>query len=157
MRKKILPLITLILAQLFFAASAFAHPPEALDVVTDLEKQTITVNITHNVAYPTAHYIKTVEIKKNGQLLISDPHKDQPSKDKFFYTYQGLIKEGDMIEVKAVCNIYGSRNASVKVTKTVPPKPQPKTEPQVQQKPDENKQSLSPADNKSSAESGTKN
>jgi hypothetical protein len=109
---------TIILALLScFPTSASAHPPKDIQLSYDAASKTLTTTITHNSVAPAMHYIKQVEIKKNGTLVSSNLYKSQPDKNSFTYTYSVPAAPGDVIEVTGTCNIYGSKMVKLDISK----------------------------------------
>ncbi len=102
---------------LLYPASVMAHPPKGLTAEYDIAAQKLTVRIDHNSFSPTMHYINKVEIKKNAQPAINQTYKSQPEKNPFEYTYEIPAKAGDILEIKASCNIFGSKTVSITVAK----------------------------------------
>ena len=110
--------MTLILMALtLFPMTASAHAPKDVQLSYDLASKTLNVTITHASFMPTSHYIKTVEIKKNGAVASTNNYNNQPDKSSFTYTYVLPAAEGDVLEVTAACNIYGSKTVDLKVAK----------------------------------------
>ena len=89
-----------------------ATTPSSVDLAYDIGTQTLSVTISHPVADPNTHYIKTVEIKKNSQSLIVYNYTSQPTTSSFTYTYSVEALAGDVIEATATCSIIGSKSGS---------------------------------------------
>lgn len=100
---------------LFAAPAALADPPQEIGLTYDLPSQTLTVNITHKSFAAGMHYIKQIDIQKNGAPAAANSYKSQPGKTSFSYTYQIPAAVGDTLEVTAACNLQGSKTASLKV------------------------------------------
>ncbi|HEY9160088.1 MAG TPA: hypothetical protein VIS94_03255 [Desulfomonilia bacterium] len=94
---------------------ANATPPSDIQLSYDISTQTLTATITHASFVPGIHYIKTVEIKKNGQMISANTYKNQPDKKTFTYTYKIPAGIGDEFEVTATCNMYGSKTVKMVV------------------------------------------
>jgi hypothetical protein len=94
-----------------------AHPPKGLAAEYDIASQKLKVRIDHGSFSPTMHYINKVEIKKNAQLVINQTYKSQPEKNPFEYTYEIPAKVGDVLEIKASCNLFGSKTISITIAK----------------------------------------
>jgi hypothetical protein len=94
-----------------------AHPPKNIAAEYDIAAQKLTVRIDHGSFSPSMHYINKVEVKKNNQSVINQTHKSQPEKNPFEYTYEIPAKEGDVLEIKASCNIFGSKTISIAIAK----------------------------------------
>lgn len=109
-------------ALMVFPMTAHATPPKDIQLNYDAAAKTLKVTITHPSLLPTAHYIKIVEIKKNGVELSNNYYKYQPDKNTFTYTYTIAAENGDTLQVMAICNLYGDKTVTLKVVK-----PQEKT------------------------------
>lgn len=101
---------------LLFAAAVFltlcpgvinAHSPSEVKLDYDLAAQTLQATITHT-RFSEGHYINKVEIRKNGNLVNLQEYKNQPS-ETFVYSYKVTAVAGDVLEVKATCNKFGSK------------------------------------------------
>ena len=114
-------LVGFTLAVLFFLAGlptdASAHPPKDIQLVYDAASQKLTATITHNSIAPTMHYIKQVEIKKNGAVIGNNLYKSQPDKTSFTYTYSVQAAPGDVLEATGTCSIYGSKTVTLAIPK----------------------------------------
>lgn len=86
-----------------------AHSPKEVVLTYDQAKQTLEVRITHPSQNPAAHYIKKVELKKNGKASGVTEYQSQPGPETFSYTYPLDAAPGDIIEVKATCSYFGSK------------------------------------------------
>jgi hypothetical protein len=116
--KKILFFVSLGLFFVFLCPSIIlANPPKGLTAEYDIATQKLTVRIDHSSFSPSMHYINKVDVKKNAQAVINQTYKSQPDKNPFEYTYEIPAKEGDVIEIKASCNIYGSKTISITIAK----------------------------------------
>jgi hypothetical protein len=109
----------LFLSLVIYPISAYATAPKDLKLVYDSNAQTLHVTITHQSPVPTFHYIKKVEIKKNGEVVSTNIYKNQPDKSTFSYTYTIPAEEGDVFEVTASCNLWGSKTEKVTIGKNV--------------------------------------
>ncbi len=94
---------------------ASAHPPKEVIIGYDLAQQTLSVTISHKTTFTSTHYIKTVEIMKNGTVVATEEYTNQPKEKPFIYTYQIPAEAGDELEVKATCKIFGSGEAKITV------------------------------------------
>lgn len=97
--------------------AAYAHTPKEVTLVYNTAAQTLEVTIVHETPSPTWHYIKKVEIKKNGKSVSINDYTSQPDKTKFVYSYTVQAAKGDVLEVIASCNIYGSKTVKLTVDK----------------------------------------
>ena len=109
-------LILLILCCLYPQMS-FANSPQDVKLEYDAGTQMLTVTITHPSSFPSYHYIKYVEIKKNGADAIKNTYENQPDMDTFSYTYKMPVAEGETLEVTATCSLYGYKTVNLTVGK----------------------------------------
>jgi len=93
--------------------SAFAHPPGDVNLSYLKDQQALQVTITHSTPFPGSHYVKKVQIQKNRDKPEIYEYKNQPDKSRFVYVYKMTLADGDRVEVKVFCNIYGTRAASL--------------------------------------------
>ncbi len=105
----------LLLSLWLLPATAGAHGPSEVALSYDSSQGTLTVTITHSVRNPSSHYIDEVSIAKNGEALESHAYESQPDRASFAYTYAVEAQTGDEITVRAGCNRFGSRQASLTV------------------------------------------
>lgn len=114
-----------------FAAAVFltlcpgvisAHSPGEVKLDYDLTAQTLRATITHT-RFSEGHYINKVEIRKNGNLVSLQEYKNQPA-ETFTHSYKVTAGAGDILEVKAYCNKFGSKEEKLAVGP--PGKPVPK-------------------------------
>ena len=92
---------------------SFANAPQDMKLSYDSQSQMLTVTITHKSPFPNFHYIKIVEIKKNGNIVSTNKYKNQPDQATFAYSYNVPAKAGDTLEVKASCSMYGSKTVNL--------------------------------------------
>jgi hypothetical protein len=95
--------------------AAYAHPPKNIDLAYDAGQQVLKVTILHNSHFPKYHYIKKLTITQNGKPLGEFTYKEQPDKLQFTYSYPLKAVSGDVIEVRATCNLYGSKSAQLTI------------------------------------------
>src|SRR5512136_1592398 len=67
---------------------SLATPPQDVKLEYDANSQTLVVSITHKSVFPGFHYIKTVEIKKDGKIVSTNTYENQPAPDIFTYKYK---------------------------------------------------------------------
>ncbi len=96
-----------------YPGKACANSPREVKLAYDASTQTLQAAITHG---PVSgfHYLKTVEVKKNGQPVAVEVYKSQ-SAETFTYTGKVEAAPGDILEVKASCSIFGSKTEQLKV------------------------------------------
>jgi desulfoferrodoxin (superoxide reductase-like protein) len=110
--KKMAPgrLLVILVSALFVLSLphlALAHNPQSVEVSYDYKTQTLAVKITHTSNNPDRHFVKEVDVKKNGQVVQRGVYSKQ-SGDTFVYTYKVAATGADTIEVTAFCSIHGS-------------------------------------------------
>ncbi len=115
--KKTMGMLAFIFGAVLFSSMAYADPPQDVKIGYDLKSQILTVTITHKSSYPGFHYIKLVEIKKNGVVVGTNNYDTQPDVATFTYTYKVPVGKGDALEVNAVCSLSGSKTATLDVKK----------------------------------------
>jgi len=126
-RKVVLSISALILLSFFFivlSTPVLAHPPSKMALEYDDDTQMLSVSITHSVPDPTSHYVKKVEITKNGEPLLTREYTSQPTTSTLTYTYAIAAAKGDDLEVTAYCSLYGSIRKQMTVS-TSPPSATP--------------------------------
>lgn len=96
-------------------SSAHATAPTDLKLAYNPATQTLQATITHASPAPSFHYIKKVEIKKNGEVISANEYNNQPDRLTFSYTYEIPAAEGDVLEVTASCNIWGSKTEKLTI------------------------------------------
>jgi hypothetical protein len=96
---------------------SFANSPQDMKLEYDAGTQMLTVTITHPSSFPSYHYIKYVEIKKNGADAMKNTYENQPDMDTFSYTYKLPVAEGETLEVTATCSMYGYKTVNLTVGK----------------------------------------
>ncbi len=96
---------------------ALADPPQDVKIAYDFNSQTLTVTITHKSSFPGFHYIKSVEIKKNGIMVSASTYDKQPDSATFSYTYKVAADKGDTLEATANCSLSGNKSATLDVGK----------------------------------------
>ena len=101
----------------WFPVPGGAHSPKEIALSYDQAKKALEVGITHGVDDPGKHYIDAVEIKKNGKALSKTEYKSQPGEATFLYSFPVDAVPGDILEVKASCNKFGSKTVKMTVGK----------------------------------------
>ena len=94
---------------------SFATSPQDVKLEYDTSTQMLTVTITHPSSFPNYHYIKYVEIKKNGVDVMKNTYKNQPDQATFTYTYKVPAAKYEELEVTAACSIYGDKTVNLTV------------------------------------------
>ncbi len=97
---------------------AAAHPPKEVALTYDAAALKLTVRITHSASTSGPHYIKKVEIKKDGKTITATEYVSQPDPVTFSYTYPVDAGTGSVLEVTATCSIFGSKTEKLDMRKT---------------------------------------
>jgi len=97
------------------AQPSYASAPKSVDLVYAMKTQTLSVTIDHYTLSANMHYIESVEIKKNGVAVSKNEYKSQPTDELFTYTYKIPAAKGDVFEVTANCNLWGSTTSTLTV------------------------------------------
>jgi hypothetical protein len=95
----------------FLPPMAQANAPQDVKIAYDAGSQNLKVTITHKSSFTNTHYIKYVEITKNGNSLGKNIYDSQPDPETFSYTYNVPAVKGDTLTVKASCSVVGSKTA----------------------------------------------
>lgn len=97
--------ITAAVLFVFCFSAVFAHGPDLIAVETDVLKSKVKVMISHKVRDASSHFIGRIEVSVNGKLAVRQDAVAQTSasEQRVVYTLPGL-KEGDTLEIFAVCN-----------------------------------------------------
>ena len=117
--RKTLPLIAVLFltVALLLPSVSHANAPSLVEPTYELAARTLSVKIRHRSLVDSLHYIKYVEIKVNGTLLLTNRYDKQPGSE-YTYTYNVAANPGDVIEVSAKCNLWGSRTVGLTIPKT---------------------------------------
>lgn len=99
---------------------SYANPPQDVNISYNSGSQILTVTITHKSSATSFHYIKHVEIKKNGTVVSDNTYNNQPEPATFTYNYKLTAAEGDKLEATASCSIWGDKTATLILGKTKP-------------------------------------
>lgn len=100
-----------------YPQTSLANAPQDVKLSYDSQSQVLTVTITHKSPFPNYHYIKIVEIKKNGIVVSTNKYENQPDQATFTYSYKVPATVGDTLEAKASCSLYGSKKTNLTVGK----------------------------------------
>jgi desulfoferrodoxin (superoxide reductase-like protein) len=100
-----------------YPLNSYATPPQDVKVSYDSNSHSLKVTITHKTLSQNFHYIKYVTIMKNGTIISNNKYGNQPNPEMFTYTYNLPAVEGDLLEVTATCNIFGSKKTTLALAK----------------------------------------
>ncbi len=95
----------------------YADPPQDVKLSYDSNSQTLTVTITHKSSFTGFHYVKSVEIKKNGIGVSTNTYDSQPDPATFVYNYKVSAAKGDKLEVTATCSLAGNKTVTLDIGK----------------------------------------
>jgi OOP family OmpA-OmpF porin len=94
---------------------SYATAPKSVDLIYDMNTQTLSVTINHQTLFASMHHIKYVEIKKNGATISKNKYDTQPTGSIFTYTYNISAEKEDFFEVTATCNLWGQKTSTLVV------------------------------------------
>jgi hypothetical protein len=117
-------LLTILLMALTCVTAA--HPPAALQPSYSERTGEVLLTVTHVVEDPATHFIRQIEIRKNGEMVISEWYTSQPSTGTFTYRYPVPLNPGDEVVATAECSVGGSATARFIMpgpTGTIPTEP----------------------------------
>ena len=106
--------ITLMLLLVISSVPAAAHPPGEMTVIYNERVEVLTVSIYHDVKDKVAHRVEMIEIHLNNALIIERPIAEQP-RDRFNERFSLRATDGDVIRVKACCNLEGCVERTLEV------------------------------------------
>ncbi len=106
--------IMLMLVLVISSLPAAAHPPGEMTVIYNERVEILTVSIYHDVKDKVAHRIEMIEVYLNNALIIERPIAEQP-RDRFNERFALGATEGDVISVKACCNLEGCVERTLEV------------------------------------------
>ncbi|HTZ11295.1 MAG TPA: hypothetical protein VMD04_02805 [Candidatus Margulisiibacteriota bacterium] len=101
---------------LAMVSSAYAHPPSDIIITFNQQTKMLEAVIMHNVSNPENHYIKKVDVGRNGKEIISQEFSRQENNE--IQTVHYLItdaKAGDVFSVEGYCSISGKLKKEIKV------------------------------------------
>lgn len=106
----ILPLLVCV------AKTGFAHPPTAIDLSYNEGQGQLEVLVQHPVNDPKDHYINQVVVMKNGAQVATKSFTSQTShRNQTMPPFTFAAAKGDVIEVSATCNEFGTRKQKLTV------------------------------------------
>ncbi|MGA1848792.1 MAG: hypothetical protein ACMUHB_05565 [Thermoplasmatota archaeon] len=92
-----------------------AHAPESMVLSYDYNSRNLTVTITHTTPLPDQHYIESVEVFRNEISIIQETYTSQPELRTFSLYFDVIAEDGDVLNVTAVCNVFGSLTEEIDV------------------------------------------
>jgi hypothetical protein len=110
---------------LFFVLAQFivtATPPSGIDASFNSKTGELAIKVMHDVSKTkvkdvTKHFIKSIDIKLNGQALttLKFDKQETPEYQNAKYKIVKPFKKGDKISITAFCSIKGSAMKEIKV------------------------------------------
>lgn len=99
-----------------YPQTSLANAPQDVKLSYDSQSQVLNVTITHKSPFPNYHYLKIVEIKKNGSVVSTNKYENQPDLDTFIYSYK-VPAAGETLEATVSCSLFGSKTTNLTVGK----------------------------------------
>ncbi len=96
-----------------YSQAVYASSPEDVQLKYNINTQVLLVTITHDTSFKGSHYIKYVEIKKNGATVSINTYSSQPTGKTFTYAYKIPAIEEDTFVVDCTCNVAGKKSSPV--------------------------------------------
>jgi hypothetical protein len=93
---------------LLVSSQAYANPPDNMVLGYDISTSILEITITHPTLDQNSHYIYKIDVKVNGDLVLSEQYTSQPTSSTFTYEYTIVANTDDEISVTAFCSLYGS-------------------------------------------------
>ena len=114
MKKKMLFIILFVC--FILSSVAYAHPPQSIQIVYDPSTKILTAIIEHNTNNPLKHYISKVDVRLNGNGIISQyiSRQDNENLQRVSY-YVPDAKTGDRLSVEGECSISGELKREITV------------------------------------------
>ena len=93
---------------LLMAGWAQAHPPSEIQLTS--QGRVVTIKVLHHTQDVLKHFIVEVSVLQNDKLILKQTFSQQSDADEqdAIYTIPSL-KAGDILTVKATCNIFGNK------------------------------------------------
>ena len=114
-------LFLLITGTALLAFPAAAHAPSNITIVYNPDMHKLFVTVIHPVDDPATHYLKSVQVRLNGNVISDPQYTSQPSKTAPIYSYDVMANPGDSVWVTATCVKGGSLEAHTEIRKPVIP------------------------------------
>ena len=103
------------------AFPAAAHAPANITIVYNPDMHKLFVTVIHPVDDPAVHYLKSVQVRLNGNVISDPQYTSQPGRTAPTYTYDVMANPGDTVWVTATCVKGGSLEAHTGIQKPVIP------------------------------------
>lgn len=111
------------LVVLVVAGAGLAHPAKDVKLDYNVDNHMLMVMAAHDTKDVTKHFVGTIQVDLNGEKVIEQKFKSQPTADMQMGHY--LINDakiGDTLTITTACNISGKKAVTLKIEK---PKPAP--------------------------------
>jgi len=113
--------LVLLAMMIVLAGLAVAHPASEIIAEFDLETHTLTIELPHSVKSADKHFIDEIEIKLNGDVIITQKFMSQTNEEMQKASYVIVdAKVSDEIEIKANCNKFGKKKETIEIEKPKP-------------------------------------
>lgn len=113
--------VIMLFAALLLSQAVSAHSPSSMDISYDDIESVLTLEITHQVADPTTHYVNRISVRLNNEERIVEEYTSQPTSSTFQYTYDLEAVEGDELFAAATCNQGGTISKTVMIGPSTEP------------------------------------
>jgi RNA-binding protein YhbY len=109
-------IIAILIGVFLSSTTAYAHPPQDIQITFDAKAKMLSAVIVHNVSNPATHFIKEVDIALNGKEIIKQKmsRQDNNVSQSVMYVIPDA-NEGDLISVEGYCSISGKLSKEIKV------------------------------------------
>src|SRR3989338_5915853 len=113
MKKMAIVLFVLLLGG--FSRTVFAHPPLSISAEYDSLKRVLHVQINHVAHDNDEHYIRKLEIIKNGEEPITMYYKRQQTPTEFSADISLEAQDKDVVTIKSFSNEGGSLEHTIEI------------------------------------------
>lgn len=95
---------------------SYAHSPSNIEANFDPETSEVSVVVYHDVNDPKTHYIKKISVFVNNMQVLQDEYSQQTNNMDQPAVYELRdLKTGDIVTVKAFCNISGQSSTTLTI------------------------------------------
>ncbi|MCE7741041.1 MAG: hypothetical protein GOP50_01160 [Candidatus Heimdallarchaeota archaeon] len=107
MKKQII-LLMIISLSIFFIGQTQAHSPASIEIEYNFDTDILTVRVNHIVSDPDTHYINQIDVWVNDVFNTTETYSRQFETTFQIDTFNITANQGDVIKIKAFCNVSGS-------------------------------------------------
>ncbi len=111
--------VLLVVTFTLFFSTVSAHPPSNMELSYDPIAGKLRVNIGHRVGDISSHYIESVVIRNNGNVVLEENYQDQQKRSGGTFEYDLSASNLGRITVEAECNRFGQISRSIKEVKKI--------------------------------------